>query len=1455
MTNGGSEYGGIDTKYEFFPSVREGYRPTRAYLGGSLTGRTTMAVDLAVEGRPVGGGDFEEADDRPSVDLRMYGPGDVTGIDDGQVVRVAPEPHTDTFPPNYFPLVEFDRADLPWLFSPERAADDDGGKVRPWLCLVVVERDADDVAVETSGTRPLPALTAPATQLPPIEEVWAWAHAQVVGLLSDPELDRVFSGSTQQAISRLLCPRNLDANTPYVAAVVPTFEPGRRVGLGEEPFDDPENEPAVDPAWTTDADETVTLPVYHRWEFTTGDRGDFESLVEELEPRDLSEGYEVGVREVDMSDPGPIPLEAAEGLWRRLGGALQTPTVDPDPYPTVAANGDDAGKRLTLREILNDPATAVTDDGSDIPVVGPPIYGQWYVPPDAGPASATSLPQGAPEPAGVPTEGSAYFDSWFHDLNVDPRHRVPAGYGTEVIRENQEALMEEAWRRFGDLEAANDDVGTTQAGALVAGRLNATLAATGDAVVGFASRVRSVREVQRQIEVSGRLADEGVLDRDPITGVGGGPAIYGRERRFVEGIEGSDALLAGDGDGSAGGGVRLGTPRSDGGSPAAVDVAGAARFAAVTSPTFRRLTGSGGKLHAATGAEGPQPFLERARTRSESAGARALSGRFAATNLDPDVIADLPPVDPGTGEGGPLPAVGSTEWRVTEGGRVLELGEAIRHLGDERATLPKALVAVESVVDHAEMVRDRLSELRETIEAEPSTDRDEALAAAVAERPTLVDRAEAVRRNTFGALDRSLRRLVAADPEALSDDFTAEEREAVTRDAAEAQGRLVDAATEFRGRLRARDQHGDDEGDADRDREGGTDGGSDRRTDGGETDDDAELLAIVDDATAALDEVETAVTRVQGEIDPGIPPSAVEDESAPDAGGSPMRFTSGTPGGVGVVDEGDGPGAGQGDGLHIRDALVGLRGTEFGEFDTTDLVAGGGAGGIEPGGIDVGGGDIDGDVSDPDGFEEPPVVEEFDPAAQLETVRTDLIEGRAELPGLLDGDAWAARRAGWRLHPSIPERENPLDRIMAAPEFERPMYEDLRDVNQEYLLPGVDEIPRDTIGALVTNPEFIEAFMCGLNHEMGRELLWRRFPTDRRGTYFRQFWDYLEDAERKDIEKIHEWGTSALGEDSPGGDGGEKVVLIVRGDLLKAYPNTRIYAVKAVKEDKSDPDSDEADRDRVPLVEHRRQEALAERENDGYTVLPEYEAAQLEAWEPEDPIFRGKIDPDVTFFGFDIGVGEAVGDTIDETEDDDLGWFFVLEEPLGETRFGFDVPSAGDYGATPYGVRGSDRTLDRMPKSKYNDGAEAGWNALSWGHLVDDEASLAAKGHVRVAADRPGDGDGAAWTVTEGTRWTRSSAPHEEWSVDDEARWGHNSAHLAHITRQLPVRVCVHADDILPDLEGDGEDGDGSAGGDGAGATVAFPETWKSDAFVTDASGNGAAGGGGASEVDGGDSA
>jgi hypothetical protein len=123
------------------------------------------------------------------------------------------------------------------------------------------------------------------------------------------------------------------------------------------------------------------------------------------------------------------------------------------------------------------------------------------------------------------------------------------------------------------------------------------------------------------------------------------------------------------------------------------------------------------------------------------------------------------------------------------------------------------------------------------------------------------------------------------------------------------------------------------------------------------------------------------------------------------------------------------------------------------------------------------------------------------------------------------------------------------------------MYEALRDISPDLFLPNVNYVDQDSITLLETNQPFIEAYMVGLNHEFARELLWREFPTDQRGSYFRQFWDvssYIDvagtdaDALReqlKDITPLHEWGLKPDLEDHDNreepGENEEEVVLVI----------------------------------------------------------------------------------------------------------------------------------------------------------------------------------------------------------------------------------------------------------------------------------------------------------------------
>ncbi|HEU4794943.1 MAG TPA: hypothetical protein VFT02_04885, partial [Pyrinomonadaceae bacterium] len=283
--------------------------------------------------------------------------------------------------------------------------------------------------------------------------------------------------------------------------------------------------------------------------------------------------------------------------------------------------------------------------------------------------------------------------------------------------------------------------------------------------------------------------------------------------------------------------------------------------------------------------------------------------------------------------------------------------------------------------------------------------------------------------------------------------------------------------------------------------------------------------------------------------------------------------------------------------------------------------------------------------------------------------------------------------------------EDPLEPVLDEPSFPQPMYEALRDLSQDFLLPGLDLVPKDTVALLETNPRFVESFLVGLNAEMSSELLWRNFPATQRGTYFKQFWDTSSGSADEDIEAITTWNGSQLGANSPQSSG--KLVLLIRGELLRRYPTAVIYAVRA-------------GRTRGQLDVSR------------------------EAKDERHPLFRGTLKPDVTFVGFNLSEAEALGKPPHNPD----GWFFVIQQQPTEPAFGLDVP---------------DFTSTQAP-------ALVTWSDLSWRHFANTEAELKELSHVSLS---------------------------KTFSEVDQVSWGKNSAHQAFITLQRPVRIAIHATQMI----------------------------------------------------------
>ena len=137
----------------------------------------------------------------------------------------------------------------------------------------------------------------------------------------------------------------------------------------------------------------------------------------------------------------------------------------------------------------------------------------------------------------------------------------------------------------------------------------------------------------------------------------------------------------------------------------------------------------------------------------------------------------------------------------------------------------------------------------------------------------------------------------------------------------------------------------------------------------------------------------------------------------------------------------------------------------------------------------------------------------------------------------------------------------PSDRI--APHFPQPMSRPLIDIAQGFMVPGLDLVPPNTVVSLETNTAFVQAFLVGLNGEMGRELLWRGYPADLMATYFDRFWDASSAPDRApDIEPIAAWGDRGIGVSTST----EDFVLLIRSELLRRYPDAVIYAVRGAEE-------------------------------------------------------------------------------------------------------------------------------------------------------------------------------------------------------------------------------------------------------------------------------------------------
>ena len=252
---------------------------------------------------------------------------------------------------------------------------------------------------------------------------------------------------------------------------------------------------------------------------------------------------------------------------------------------------------------------------------------------------------------------------------------------------------------------------------------------------------------------------------------------------------------------------------------------------------------------------------------------------------------------------------------------------------------------------------------------------------------------------------------------------------------------------------------------------------------------------------------------------------------------------------------------------------------------------------------------------------------------------------------------------------AVPEEMDPgaLAPVMTYPTFPVPTSLALLATDPEWLLPGIGTFPMNRVELLRPNEEFVESYLAGINHEMMRELLWREYPTDQRGTPFAQFWPRPDSV--PDIAPLHTWHDEpeapqrALGEHMTL-DGDQMAVLLVRGDVLRRFPDTVVTAVRA-----------------TVLGGH---------------FVPDPQGTTA------DSLFLIRIDESTNAYAFKLPVDELTATPTAEAP----GWFFVFQEHSYRMRFGFgqlDPPPAEmppfdswDDVAWPGGRVAGEVPMDRM---------------------------------------------------------------------------------------------------------------------------------------------------------------
>ncbi|MDP3218481.1 MAG: hypothetical protein Q8S73_30530 [Deltaproteobacteria bacterium] len=412
----------------FFPYVRAGLARG---ISREATDTDHLVTTVAMSVVATGGGNRSAPID---AELSLLGPGHVRSLQTTGILRRDPAPGSRDALTTCFAQVEFAEPDLPWRYTPFAPSN---GRLPPWLVLVVL-RSGDGVRITRRQDSANATLTLRgdlvATELPTLDEAWAWAHVQAVSPTEMVDLNQIVRDRPQDVTSRLLCPRRLEPNVAYVAALVPAFRAGVEAGLARAV-----ETTTLAPAWTGDhpVGEDLVLPVFDQWRFTTGEAGDLEDLAARLRP--YAPPASLGTMLVDLARWKSASADDRPSL-DVFSGVFRVPPTSPAPRPPevsdIRASLHQQWAAARALSVTEPPPSATP---ADDPLVVPPRYGANYV--KFEPLEATSGERQQRHP-------------WYDELNDDPMHRAVARLGAETVRDHQEELLAAAWTQLEDARRA-----------------------------------------------------------------------------------------------------------------------------------------------------------------------------------------------------------------------------------------------------------------------------------------------------------------------------------------------------------------------------------------------------------------------------------------------------------------------------------------------------------------------------------------------------------------------------------------------------------------------------------------------------------------------------------------------------------------------------------------------------------------------------------------------------------------------------------------------------------------------------------------------------------------------------------------------------------------------------------------------------------------------------------------